>query len=187
MKLVDIKKISHDPRSKGYLVTLKSFEDSHSIDILVGTKDAKQISLAKEGINLPRPSTHDLLLNIVDSFDIKIKKIIITDYKSSTYYSKIVLYNTSMGEIQVDCRPSDGMIISLKSEVPIYISENLFNILSIDDTPGDKVSQNIQVESTSSLKKLNKELGEAIIAEEYEIAARLRDEISALSKKSIKK
>tara|TARA_B100000902_G_scaffold144526_1_gene141905 strand:+ start:1231 stop:1509 length:279 start_codon:yes stop_codon:yes gene_type:complete len=92
-----------------------------------------------------------------------------------------------MGEIQVDCRPSDGMIISLKSEVPIYISENLFNILSIDDTPGDKVSQNIQVESTSSLKKLNKELGEAIIAEEYEIAARLRDEISALSKKSIKK
>tara|TARA_B100000902_G_scaffold144526_1_gene141904 strand:+ start:936 stop:1223 length:288 start_codon:yes stop_codon:yes gene_type:complete len=94
MKLVDIKKISHDPRSKGYLVTLKSFEDSHSIDILVGTKDAKQISLAKEGINLPRPSTHDLLLNIVDSFDIKIKKIIITDYKSSTYYSKIVLYSS---------------------------------------------------------------------------------------------
>ena len=187
MKSVNIKKISHDPRSKGYLVTLKSFEDSDSMDILVGTKDAKQISLAKEGINLPRPSTHDLLLNIIDGFDVKIKKIIITDYKSSIYYSKIVLHNIGIGEIQVDCRPSDGMIISLKSEAPIYISEKLFNISRIDDTPNDSAKQNIQIESTSSLKKLNKELSEAIIAEEYEVAARLRDEISALSKKSVKK
>ena len=81
MELVDIKKISHDPRSIGYLVTLKSFKSSDFMDILVGTKDAKQISLAKEGISLPRPSTHDLLLNIIDSFNIKIKNFNITEYK----------------------------------------------------------------------------------------------------------
>ena len=85
MILVDINKISYDPSSKGYLVRLKAFEDNHYLEILVSTKDAKQISLAKEGISLPRPSTHDLLLDIVDSFNIKIKKIIIKDYKSTNY------------------------------------------------------------------------------------------------------
>ena len=157
MKLVNIKKISHDPQSKGYLVTLKSIEDNESMEILVGTKDAKQISLAKEGISLPRPSTHDLLLSIIDSFDIKIKKIIITDYKSSTFYAKIVLHNIGAGEVQVDCRPSDGMIISLKSESPIYISQKLFNAPIIDDTINNNPKDNIQIKRTISLKKLNKD------------------------------
>ena len=183
MELVDIKKISHDPRSKGYLVTLKSFKNSNFMDILVGTKDAKQISLAKEGISLPRPSTHDLLLNIVDGFNIKIKKIIITDYKSSTYYSKIVLHNISTGDIQIDCRPSDGMIISLKSGAPLYISENLFDISRIDDGFHESPQQNVSNQSNFSLKKLNKALSEAIVDEEYEIAAKLRDKINSLSEK----
>ena len=65
MILVDIDKISYDPNSKGYLVMLKSFENDDYLEILVNTKDAKQISLAKEGINLPRPSSHDLLLEII--------------------------------------------------------------------------------------------------------------------------
>ena len=188
MELVDIKKISHDPRSKGYLVTLKSFKSSDFMEILVGTKDAKQISLAKEGISLPRPSTHDLLLNIIDSFNIKIKKVIITDYKSSIYYSKIVLNNLGTGEIQIDCRPSDGMIISLKSGAPIYISEKLFNISSAADTlykpmkQKADLKQEVDNRSEFSLKKLNKALSEAIVDEDYEIAAKLRDKINSLSK-----
>ncbi len=187
MELVDIKKISHDPRSKGYLVTLKSFKSSDFMDILVGTKDAKQISLAKEGISLPRPSTHDLLLNIIDSFNIKIEKVIITDYKSPTYYSKIVLNSLVTGEIQIDCRPSDGMIISLKSGAPIYISEKLFNISNADSTFYKNFKQKVNLKqevdnhSEFSLKKLNKALSEAIIDEEYEIAAKLRDKINRLS------
>ena len=138
---------------------------------------------------MPRPSTHDLLLNIIDSFNIRIKKVIITDYKSSIYYSKIVLNNLGTGEIQIDCRPSDGMIISLKSGAPIYISEKLFNISSIDDplyTPmKQKADLKQEVDSRSdsfSLKKLNKALSEAIIDENYEIAAKLRDKINSLSK-----
>ncbi len=186
MKLVDIKKISHDPKSKGYIVTLKDFKDNDSLEILVGTKDAKQISLAKEGISLPRPSTHDLLLNIVDSFNIKIKKIIITDYKSSTYYSKIVLHNVSMGEIQIDCRPSDGMILSLKSEAPLYINKNLFNVSRIDDNNYKTTIQDMKIAPKISLKKLKELLDQAIFSEEYEIAAKLRDQISELSLKSVK-
>lgn len=193
MELVDIKKISHDPKSKGYLVTLKSFKSNDFMNILVGTKDAKQISLAKEGIILPRPSTHDLLLNIIDSFNVEIKKVIITDYKSSTYYSKIVLNSLGSGEIQIDCRPSDGIIISLKSGAPIYINEKLFNISNTDSTFYKNIKQKAalkqEVDSHSefSLKRLNKALSEAIIDEEYEIAAKLRDKINSLSESFDKK
>ena len=77
MRLVDIDKISYDPQTKGYLVTLQSYQDEDCLDIIVGAKDAKQISLAKEGVNLPRPSTHDMLLDIIESFDIKFKKSIL--------------------------------------------------------------------------------------------------------------
>ena len=165
------------------MVNLKSFNDNNSIDILVGTKDAKQISLAKEGISLPRPSTHDLLLDIVESFNVKVKKIIITDYKSSVYFSKIVLHNISLGEIQIDCRPSDGIIISLKLNAPLYVSEKIFNILMIDDVSNRSYSTDKEADSRISLKKLNKSLSKAIIEEEYEIAAKLRDQIKDFSKK----
>ena len=117
MKLVNIGKISYDPNSKGYLIILESYEDSHSLRIIVRTEDAKQISLAKEGIQLPRPSTHDLLLDIIENFEIKFKKIIITDYRLSTYFAIIILYNINLGEIIIDSRPSDAIILSLRSPV----------------------------------------------------------------------
>ena len=185
MKLVDIKKISHDPRSKGYLVTLKAFKKNDSLEILVGIKDAKEISLAKEGIDLPRPSAHDVLLDIIDNFDIKIKKIIITDYKTSTYYSKIVLYNINIGEILIDCRPSDGMILSLKSGCPLYISEKLFHVSGIESFSYD-IKNDVQTDSKILLKNLNKALNKAILSEEYETAAKLRDEINDLSKEFVR-
>ena len=182
MKLVDISKISYDPQSKAYLVILKSFEDDDSLGILIGTKDAKQISLAKEGINLPRPSTHNLLLDIIDRFDVKLKKIIITDYKASIYYAKIVLYSIRVGEIAVDCRPSDGIVLSLRSSCPLYINKKLFaeysaqkhNIYEIDKEENSDVL----------IENLNKAMSKAILREEYEVAAKLRDQISSIAKHS---
>ena len=187
MILVDINKISYDPSSKGYLVTLKAFEDNNYLEILISTKDAKQISLAKEGVHLPRPSTHDLLLDIINNFDIKLKKIIITDYKGSTYYAKLILYNTNLGEIVIDARPSDAIVLSLRSNSPLYVNKNLLaDSVSIshkaeeqifDDTQ-DNEEENIDV----LLENLNKALNKAVMVEEYETAAKLRDKINSLTK-----
>ena len=87
---ISINKISYDPEQKGYLVTLKSLESESFLNILVGTKAAKEISLAKEGVTFPRPSTHELFIDTIDNFEIKIKKIIITEYKMSIFFAKIV-------------------------------------------------------------------------------------------------
>jgi len=190
MQLVDIDKISYDPQTKGYLVTLQSYQDEDSLDIIVGAKDAKQISLAKEGVNLPRPSTHDLLLDIIESFDIKFKKIIITDYKSSTFLSKIILYNVNIGEIIIDSRPSDAIVLSLRSGCPLYVNNKMFKdsikaskdkIMTLHAT-ADNNQESISTNPEAILKNLTQALDKAILSEDYEIAAKLRDKINDLSK-----
>ena len=187
MILVNINKISYDPNSKGYLVMLKALEDNNCLEILISTKDAKQISLAKEGVNLPRPSTHDLLLDIINSFDIKLKKIIITDYKGSTYYAKLLLYNTNLGEIVIDSRPSDAIVLSLRSNSPLYINKNLLalDLSSTDDAyPQEILDSNDHEDDDIKvlLENLNKALNKAVMVEEYEAAAKLRDQINSLIK-----
>ena len=189
-KLVNINKISYDPERKGYLVTLESFEGSESLQILIGTKAAKQIALAKEGVNFPRPSTHELLLDMIGNFEIKIKKIIITDYKSSTFFAKIILFNHNYGEMTIDSRPSDAIILSLRSNAPLYVNKRVLSA----NIKADSIDNNIeQLDYESSvysntelmLRKLNQNLEKAIEFEEYEKAAKLRDEISNF-KKNIK-
>ena len=179
MVLIDIDKISYDPSTKGYLVMLRSFEDNDYLEILVNTKNAKQISLAKEGINLPRPSSHDLLLDIIDRFNVKLKKIIITDYKVSTYYAKIILHNVNSGEIGIDCRPSDAIVLSLRSSCPLYVNKKILSNILTDNNRGE-ISDEENTEIL--LKNLNKALDKAIILEEYETAAKLRDQINDLLK-----
>ena len=182
MILVDIDKISYDPRSKGYSVLLRDFKENKHMEILISTKDAKQISLAKEGINLPRPSSHDLLLDIISNFDVKLKKLIITDFKESTYYARLILYSSNLGEVTVDSRPSDAMVLSLKTGSPLYVNERLFSEV-LNTVKNDKSQVADEVENIDVLlENLNKALNKAVIVEEYETAARLRDQINSIKK-----
>tara|TARA_B100000131_G_C18120965_1_gene612912 strand:- start:218 stop:811 length:594 start_codon:yes stop_codon:yes gene_type:complete len=188
-KLVNIDKISYDPGRKGYLVVLKTSDQNKSLEILVGTKAAKEIALAKEGVNFPRPSTHELLLDIIDNFEVKLKKIVITDYKSSTFFAKIVLFNHNYGEVVVDSRPSDAIILSLRANAPLYINNDIIGV-PIAEPETEKDSNYLDLDNTSNiysntvlmLKKLNQNLEKAIEFEEYEKAAKLRDKINNLKK-----
>ena len=176
MKISHIEKISYDPKSKGYLVEVCTKKENKILKIIVSTKDAKQISLAKEGVILPRPSTHDLLLDLINVFDIKLKKVIISDFKLSTFYAKIVFYSHRAGEFVIDSRPSDAMVLSLKSNCPIYISNDIFSKIVSNKVNIDSSSNEPNVEKL--LSKLSISLNEAISSEEYETAAKIRDKIN---------
>ena len=186
-KLVNINKISYDPEGKGYLVMLKSSKSNEFLQILVGTKAAKEIALAKEGVNFPRPSTHELLIDMIDNFEIKIKKIVITNYKSSTFFAKIVFFNHNYGEIVIDSRPSDAIILSLRSSSPLYMNKDLFKTVIVTDSKESNIESldskpHIYINNELMLKKLNQNLSKAIEFEEYEKAAKLRDEIDDFKK-----
>ena len=73
---VEVIKISYYPPSKGYAVLLQEIGGEKQLPIIVGSAEAQAIALALEGIEMPRPMTHDLINDIIDSFDSKIEKVI---------------------------------------------------------------------------------------------------------------
>jgi bifunctional DNase/RNase len=176
----------------GYAIILKEIEGKRRIPIIIGQFEAQAIAFELEGVKPPRPLTHDLLRNIIETLGYNVESIIINELKDSTFYAKIRLDSDDMEDI--DARPSDAIAIALKFSAPIYISSSIIDEVGFipesdgkSETDTDlKEEGNIVKESekTSSkedkIKRLKKELEEAVQNEDYERATILRDEIKKL-------
>ena len=75
MNLVEVKRISYYPPSKGYAVLLQEKDSSRSLPIIVGSSEAQAIALYLEGVDMPRPMTHDLLINVLETLETEISQI----------------------------------------------------------------------------------------------------------------
>ena len=191
MKRADVLRISYYPPNKGYAVMLKEVEGERHIPIIVGSNEAQAIAMALEGVEMPRPMTHDLMLDMIHSLNVDIKHIIISDIRNGTFFAKITISTLSSGDVTVDSRPSDAIAIGLRSMVPIFVEENVFNSVGLIEQPESEnrelpqeVSQIIEplTSSENMLDNLNEALDRAVEEEEYEVAARLRDRIKEIEK-----
>ncbi|MAO86328.1 MAG: hypothetical protein CMF87_05345, partial [Candidatus Marinimicrobia bacterium] len=171
---------------------LKKINSSIKIPILIGSNEAQSLSLAFEDINLPRPTTHDLIINFSNEVDIQIQSVLIKKYANGTFFASILMKKGNE-KIELDSRPSDAISVALKNKSPIYISDNVLNsiktkdIISKQHFPENKLNNSIENElSTDSIiKELMNALEKAINDENYEIAAKLRDRIKNLKTKQI--
>ena len=191
MKRVDVLKISYYPPNKGYAVMLKEVDGERQVPIIVGSNAAQAIAMAIEGIEMPRPMTHDLMLDIIHSLDVDIKHIIISDIRNGTFFAKITMSTLASGDVTVDSRPSDAIAIGLRSMVPIFVEEVVFNSVGVIEQPelesGESLQEATQIiepltSSEDMLDNLNEALNRAVEEEEYEVAARLRDRIKEIEK-----
>jgi len=111
--------VTHDP-----VVILKDMDGSHYLPILIGPFEATAIALALEGAPVPRPLSHDLMRNILESLDTSLEQVIIHDIKDSTFFAKLILRTD--GDLQeIDARPSDGIALALRMQAPIYVSDKI--------------------------------------------------------------
>ena len=192
MHLVKINKIEYHPSSKGYILILEKEKNKIKIPILIGSNEAQSLSLAYEDIKLPRPNTHDLLINLVNELDAKIDCVIIKKYQNGTFLSNIIIKRESE-VIELDSRPSDAISTALKSMVPIYVTDDILktikskNIISNQHFPEQITNRNNEINYNTEdiIKDLMKALDQAINDENYEIAAKLRDRIKNLKTKQI--
>ena len=192
MNLVEVKRISYYPPSKGYAVLLLEKDGNRSLPIIVGSSEAQAIALYLEGVDMPRPMTHDLLINVLETLETKISQVNIARMDNGTFYAEIEVSNSQIGEIVIDSRPSDAIAVALRTSTPIYISDEVMDSVGIKNvtkdsevTPTVTSEELIQkVNEESVLENLNEALEKAILEEEYEIAARLRDRIKQLDKRS---
>ena len=99
------------------------------IPIWIGSQEAAQIGLALENIKLPRPLTHDLLLDGLTNLDAFIDHVIINDVNKTVFYSKVILRHHGR-LIQLDARPSDSITLALKQGASIYMDKDVLECAS---------------------------------------------------------
>lgn len=113
-----------DPYTNVPIVILRDMEEKTTVPIWIGLVEASAIAMELENITIQRPLTHDLIKNILGELKVDVVKIEVTDLKESTYFALIHL-NTKNGVVAVDSRPSDAIALALRTESPIFVSDQV--------------------------------------------------------------
>lgn len=198
---LNIKGISYSQTQNGaYALILSEVEGERKLPIVIGAFEAQSIAIALEKeIKPPRPLTHDLFKNFADRFDIVVKQVIIHKLVDGVFYSSLICERDKIEEI-IDARTSDAIALALRFQAPIFTYKNILDKAGIylktdkkeeeeeqekEDIIVDELFSNeIEIKAESpdykklSLNELNNMLDQAVKNEDYEKAARIRDEIS---------
>lgn len=180
---VEILGLSTSTSSGGaYALILREAEGPRRLPIIIGAFEAQAIALEIEGIKPPRPMTHDLLKDIVDTLGFNITEVTITELREGTFYARLSL-DTAVSD-EVDSRPSDAIALAVRYGVPIFVEEDVLaeaGFVPESEEESTAVDANTYMEPRDQkIADLKEKLDEAINKEDYEAAARLRDEILRL-------
>jgi hypothetical protein len=117
---MEIKGLMLDPTSNVPIVILRDVESELFLPIWIGGFEAHAIALRIEGVEVPRPLTHDLLRSVVEGLGAVVEKIVISDLKENTFFALIHLVHES-GTLAIDSRPSDAIALALRTDAPIFV------------------------------------------------------------------
>ena len=106
------------------VVVLKELATSLFLLIWIGPTEAEAIAVKMQGMSVPRPLTHDLLVDLVKSVGGSIEHILVSDLQNETFYARIV-FRVGDQLHEIDSRPSDAMAVAVRAEVPIYVSDQV--------------------------------------------------------------
>lgn len=115
-----------DPNTQAPVVVLKDESGDICLPIWIGVAEATSIASAIKQISMSRPLTHDLMMDVFGEIGVKVKSIVITDLKDSTYYAELVLSHGDRALI-LDSRPSDAIAIALRASAPIYVTQQVLD------------------------------------------------------------
>lgn len=203
-----IKGISYSHTQNGaYALILNEVEGERKLPIVIGAFEAQAIAIAIEkDLTPPRPLTHDLFKTFCDRFAIVVKQVIIHKLVDGVFFSSIICEREGTEEI-IDARTSDAISLALRFDAPIFTYKNILDKAGIylreqedadqtdgknkdyeeeDETLNEAIDEFLNIVpdekvnefSKFTLQELNDMLEMAILNEDYEKAARLRDEIS---------
>lgn len=207
---MEIVGLSSAPSMGGaYGLLLKESYGSRRLLIVIGVFEAHAINIALEGIEPPRPMTHDLLQNVIRDLGAELQEVFIDEVVDKTFYAKLIL-NVANLTLEVDSRPSDAIALAVRTGSPVYVNETVLDehgILPTSDSIISKTAEELEKEMEADndlenleelefemdeknaegnerfetkIANLERQLKEAIDKEDYERAAKLRDKINEL-------
>jgi len=184
---------SSQSQTGSFALVLGETEGNRRLPIIIGMFEAQAIAIEIEKIIPNRPMTHDLFKSFANSFNFHVEEIVISDLKEGVFFAKIVCTD-GLKKHEVDARPSDAIAIGLRFDSPIYTFENILAEAGIVLTDEEDEEEKIEARTEAKVKvkkekkgddfknysvdKLNELLKEAIDKEDYERAAKIRDELS---------
>ena len=195
-----IKGISYSQTQNGaYALILNEVDGDRKLPIVIGAFEAQSIAIALEKeIKPPRPLTHDLFKTFADRFDIVIKQVIIHKLVDGVFYSSMICERDKIEEI-IDARTSDAIALALRFNAPIFTYKNILDkagiylkinpdsenpehdldsVLSASEPFLEESNDSKNLFTKHSLSELHEMLEAAVNDEDYEKAAKIRDEIS---------
>lgn len=129
------------------VLVLKDMDEVQALPIWIGAMEAMAISLVLNDVKLPRPMTHDLLLNMVRGLGAAIDRVEVVRLENGTYFAEVVLV-VGGKEKRVDSRPSDAVALALRAECPILVADEI-----LEEVAGDVSGQQHAVIKTDDADK----------------------------------
>jgi hypothetical protein len=173
-----------------FALILGEVNGNRRLPIIIGMFEAQAIAIEIEKIRPNRPMTHDLFRSLAEAFDISVREVIISDLREGVFYAQLVCERDGQTEV-IDARPSDAIAIAIRFNAPIYAEESVMDEAGIvinteDEEQGmeEEVEAGERPESFEEQLKhlptdqLQKMLEEALEKEDYERAAKIRDELN---------
>jgi bifunctional DNase/RNase len=190
---VEIIGLSTSPSSGGaYALVLGEVDGNRRLPIIIGAFEAQAIALELEKIEPPRPMTHDLLREMADQLGAHIDEVMIDELRDGTFYAKIRCERAG-NTFLLDARPSDAVALAVRASCPIMVSPQVLQEAGIVSEQEEKAAQEAEDDDQpvafeeeepsrpmSHIDQIEADLAKAIEEENYEVAARLRDEIQRL-------
>jgi len=175
---VRVDRVTLDAHTNRFVVILKDDVNNKWLPIVVGNTEAQAIALQLENVSPPRPLTHDLIKNLLESVKAKISRVVVSDLRENTYYA-VLSMKLNGQSTEIDARPSDAIALALRMHAPIFVSDEVMSKASVDDKEIDE--EDIAAAApVDAMDRLELDMKKAISDERYEDAAKLRDEIQEL-------
>jgi bifunctional DNase/RNase len=128
-----------DPSTQQPIVILKNLDGTTILPIWVGLFEASAIALEVEKASTPRPMTHDLLRNMIQGLNAQVQRVVVSELRNDTFFA--VIWLEQEGEtITIDARPSDALALALRSDCPIFVSEDVLRTAKVIPNPADQAS-----------------------------------------------
>lgn len=176
---LSLKSITYSKLNNGaYVMTLAEAIGERQIPIIIGENEAQSIIVALERIKSPRPLTHDLFCNFAEMLKMHLQKVVIYKFRDGIFYSQLFFQKNGEEDAQfLDARSSDAVALAIRCDCPIFTNEEVLTQtgLTLAEIP-KKAKQKDKIEN-QTVEALQKLMKQAIADENYEQAAKIRDEI----------
>lgn len=177
-------------QSGAYALILEESDGKRRLPIIIGGFEAQAIAVELEKMTPTRPLTHDLFRSMAEAFEINVTEVIIYNLQEGVFYAKLICERADGTSAEIDSRTSDAIAVAVRFKCPIYTYEFILSTTGFtkeieEEAPSEnKPEESAEGESlsTKSTEELKDLLATAEEEEQYEMAAKIRDELNARKK-----